>query len=260
MSHVSCLALSYTRQLKYLDSILKNGRVPHAFLFHGPDQSTCRLVADVVIRRFNDPGISGWSGSVSAQTNADVHRVQKLPDKKEIGIGQIRELRTFISRSAWGGRFKAAVIEEAHFLSEDGWDALLKTLEEPPAGSVIFLLSASINVIPKTIISRALCLNFANPTISPSRKGDIIIDKLVGGGLGAVECLAVAEKLAQDANLPGLIDNWLVSLRQQLLNQSDRRAELIKAISVVIRAKQIITTTNANPRLVMENLLLQLGC
>ncbi|MBI4120380.1 MAG: hypothetical protein HY454_02840 [Parcubacteria group bacterium] len=249
----------YTRQLNYLDAILKSGCVPHAFLFHGPDQAACRLVARSFIRRLKNPSLKSWSETdVDVQANPDIYLVQKLPDKKEIGIGQIRLLRTFISRSAWGGRFKAAVVEDAHFLSEEAWDALLKTLEEPPPASVIFLLSASINVIPKTIISRALCLNFANPTISPPPKGDIIIDKLIDGGLSVIECLTAAEKLAQDANLPELVDGWLINLRRQLLSRSDRRAELITAIGAVVKAKQIITTTNANPRLILENLLLQL--
>lgn len=195
----------------------------------------------------------------AGRTNPDVFWIQKLPDKKEIGIGQIRNLRTFISRSAWGGRFKAAVVEEAHLLSEEGWDALLKTLEEPPPASVIFLLSASINVIPKTIVSRALCLNFANPKVSTPSKSDIIIDKLLSGESSIIERLSAAEKLAQSPDAVKTLDGWLVNLRQQLLGQSDRRAELIIAISAVVKAKQIITTTNANPRLVLENLFLRLG-
>ena len=192
----------YSRQLSYLDSILKSGCVPHAFLLHGPDQAASRRVSRSFICRLNNPGLESWSeADAVVPANPDIYLVQKLPDKKEIGVGQIRQLRTFISRSAWGGRFKAAVVEDAHFLSEEGWDALLKTLEEPPAGSVIFLLSASLNVIPKTIISRALCLNFANPTISSSRKDDIIIGKLAGGGLSVLECFTSAQKFVPENHL-----------------------------------------------------------
>ena len=239
----------YSRQLSYLDSILKSGCVPHAFLLHGPDQAASRRVSRSFICRLNNPGLESWSeADAVVPANPDIYLVQKLPDKKEIGVGQIRQLRTFISRSAWGGRFKAAVVEDAHFLSEEGWDALLKTLEEPPAGSVIFLLSASLNVIPKTIISRALCLNFANPTISSSRKDDIIIGKLAGGGLSVLECLTAAEKLVR-----------LIGLRQRFCAEPNRRPRLAAIINSVVRAKKIIVGTNANPRLVLENLLLRLG-
>jgi len=79
---------------------------------------------------------------------------------REIKVDQIRMLEGALSLKAYEARYKVAIIDEAHLMRVEAANAFLKTLEEPPPGTVIILVSASPERLPDTVRSRCLTLNF----------------------------------------------------------------------------------------------------
>lgn len=260
------MLLTYSRQLLYLDLVLKNNRVPHAFLFYGLAGGVQKKTAQAMVFRLNQPG-AAWADFetgaselarlIKSDTHPDVLVVKKEADKKAIGIGQIRGLKSFVSRSPLNLATKAVIIEAAQSLTEESWNALLKTLEEPSGQTVIFVLSAGLKNIPKTIISRAVAVPFHAPAPGSNfqSKNDIIMGKLAGlEKLAIVDRFDLAELAAKREDSLEILDEWLLVLRSGLLAGKLARPELVEE---VMKAKRVLTATNANPRLVWESLFLK---
>jgi len=184
--------------------------------------------------------------------------VKKLEDKKAIGIAQIRELKNFVSRSPLNLTTKAAIVTEAESLTEESWNALLKTLEEPSPNTVIFLISRGLRDLPKTILSRVLTISFPDSgEVSKLKpKDDIILGKLAKlDQLSVVDRFDVAEELAAADNKLEIMDGWLMLQRANLLAGENGSANKLQTMA---EAKNIIASTNANARLVLENLFLKI--
>ena len=100
--------------------------------------------------------------------------------------------------------FKAVIIEEAEFLNEESWNAILKTLEEPSGNAVIFISSSGISAIPKTVLSRVLSMPFYSVDDAKKQSGaqnDIIISRLLNmSGMSVAEKFDLAEKIASSGN------------------------------------------------------------
>ena len=244
--------MTYTRQLKYLDLVLKNGRAPHAFLFYGRDLAYQKELAKSFLARLNG---SEHADKINAQVHPDTFFVRRLQDKKDITIAQIRDLKSFVSRTPVSLEHKGVFVEEAQYLNEEAWNALLKTLEEPAPNSVIFILSSAVKNIPSTIISRVVSLPFSNSVLNPpSVKDDIIIDKLAGlENLSAADRFDLAEDLAKKENWAEIMDHWLLALRTEMLKNNFPPNKL----AVVAATKDILLSTNANARLALESLFLK---
>ncbi len=258
----------YSRQLNYLDLIIKNGKMPHAFLFYGRDAEYKSNLAKSCVFRLNSPG-SKWEDFLPSNTLAqkiikeshpDLFIVRRQEDKKEIAISQIRALKDFVSKTPIDLKLKSAIIEDAEFLNEESWNALLKTLEEPSGNTVIFILSSGISAIPKTAISRTVSVPFFNADNSKRRHGaknDIILRKLEGARKTAIfEKFDLAEKIASSGDPIEILDEWLLDLRTDILENPSR--DLSKTIEKIIYTKNVLASTNANQKLVLENLLLQI--
>ncbi|MGC9386582.1 MAG: DNA-directed DNA polymerase, partial [Hydrogenovibrio sp.] len=97
-------------------------------------------------------------------THPDFFVLQRLEDKKEIAIDQVRELTDKVSRTAHQGGFKVVLVLESETLNKSAFNALLKTLEEPPEGTVLILTTHRLSVLPATIISRCRQMAFASPS------------------------------------------------------------------------------------------------
>jgi len=96
----------------------------------------------------------------------DFFKVTVLEDKKEISIDQIRALNQKLFETAHQGGYKVAVIEAAERLNTHAFNALLKSIEEPPANTVIILSSYQPSRLPATIKSRCAHIRFAKPVVN----------------------------------------------------------------------------------------------
>jgi hypothetical protein len=173
----------------------------------------------------------------------------------------MRDLRGFVSKTPISFDFKAVIIENAEFLNEESWNAILKTLEEPSGNTVIFILSSGISGIPKTVLSRVLSMPFYdayNLNKQSGGKNDIILNKLASvREMSVAEKFDLAEKIASSENSIAVLDDWLLNLRSYILENPSK--SLSESIEKIMSVKSALVSTNANARLILENLMLQIG-
>src|SRR3990167_6528347 len=157
-----------------LGEILAAKDVPHAFLFVGPKgtgkTSAARIVAKAVnctAKRGNPP--AGGEPCNKCEACLSLSRGNAL-DLIEIdaasnrGIDDIRDLREKIRLAPANLSKKVYIIDEAHMLTKEAFNALLKTLEEPPEHAMFVLCTTEPQKLPETIISRCLHIAFKPPT------------------------------------------------------------------------------------------------
>jgi len=160
--------IGHTKQLAILRSALSASRLHHAYLFVGPDGIGKRTAAIAVAKAIHcEESIEDFCGicvncaRISDGNHPDVRLIQPLPDKKEISIQQIREIDRELNFRSFSGKRKIAVIDPATLMNLSAQNALLKTLEEPPADSVIVLIAPNSGGLLPTVRSRCVRLNFS---------------------------------------------------------------------------------------------------
>jgi DNA polymerase-3 subunit delta' len=147
------------------------GRLAHAYLFVGPPGVGKRLFARQLAKTLlcESPPAGRWDscdacvacGLVDAGTHPDLFAVSRPEDKLEMPIEVIRELSDGLAlKPAHGGR-KIAVVDDADDLNEESANAFLKTLEEPPPGSLLILIGTAVDRQLPTIRSRCQVIPFA---------------------------------------------------------------------------------------------------
>ena len=138
------------------------GRVPAAVLLVGPAGIGKRALADAFAARLlcAAPGTGGACGAcahctrVAAGTHPDLHLVAREPERRDIRIEQVRELGRWLALQPLMAARKVAVLDDAHCLSEQAQNALLKTLEEPPGAAVLVLVASAAALLLPTVRSR----------------------------------------------------------------------------------------------------------
>ncbi|MBI1883095.1 MAG: DNA polymerase III subunit gamma/tau [Chlamydiae bacterium] len=152
-----------------LRNAIAMGRVAHAYLFSGPrgvgKTTTARLLAKALNCKKGptaDPCDKCVNcQEISAGTSLDVLEIDGASNR---GIDQIRELRDNVKFSPASSPFKIYIIDEVHMLTQEAFNALLKTLEEPPAHVKFFFATTEAHRVPTTILSR--CQHFGLRKIS----------------------------------------------------------------------------------------------
>lgn len=144
---------------------LRNDRIPHAFLFTGPrgtgKTSTARILAKSLrCEKSVDFIPCGQCASCLEITEGRSVDVMEIDGASNNGVDSIRELRESITFMPSRGKYKIYIIDEVHMLSTSAFNALLKTLEEPPAHVVFMLATTEVHKIPQTILSRCQRFDF----------------------------------------------------------------------------------------------------
>lgn len=146
-----------------LQNALKNQRIAHAYLFSGSrgvgKTSTARLLAKALNCQ-NGPTPHPCNSCVHCRsiTEGNSLDVIEIDGASNRGIEEIRELREGIRYLPSQTRYKVIIIDEVHMLTKEAFNALLKTLEEPPSHVVFIFATTEVNKIPITILSR--CQHF----------------------------------------------------------------------------------------------------
>ncbi|MFC1621763.1 hypothetical protein ACFL13_00005, partial [Patescibacteria group bacterium] len=170
--------------------------------------------------------------------------------EKSIGISQVREITKFLTTKPYSLENKYVVIEDAHRLTTQAQNALLKTLEEPPDFAIIVLLAKTENSLLPTVISRCRKITIKSSYTRPVSEENIPID--LGERLDHAGNLSKLER----EEIVDLIEGWVVGQREQMLDSAD--PALAKNIFLMMQIKEDLEKTNVNKRLALENLLLQL--
>ena len=152
--------------VKTLINALKNKRISSGYLFAGPRGTGKTTVARIFAKALNCKNlIKGYEPCNKCQNCLEINQ-GKFLDLVEIdaathrGIDQIRELREAIRFGPATGKYKVWILDEAHMLTVEASNALLKTLEEPPAHAVLILATTNPQKLPETIISRCQVFEF----------------------------------------------------------------------------------------------------
>ena len=151
--------------VKTLTNKIKTGSIRHAYLFSGSrgiGKTTC---AKIFARAINC--LSPENGSpcgkckvcqeLAAQNNMDILEIDAASNNK---VDEIRELKEKVKYPPISGKYKVYIIDEVHMLTESAFNALLKTLEEPPSYVVFILATTEAYKLPATILSRCLKFDF----------------------------------------------------------------------------------------------------
>jgi DNA polymerase-3 subunit delta' len=160
--------IGHSNQIETLRRALLNDRLHHAYLFLGPDGVGKRTLAMALAQAIHCSELQGdYCGrcvncaSIIHGNHADVRFIGPLLGKKEIAIQQIRELERELRFRSFGGKQKIAIVDPVTLMNAAAQNALLKTLEEPPAKSLIILIAPNGGGLLPTVRSRCLRLSFA---------------------------------------------------------------------------------------------------
>lgn len=131
-----------------LENSLKLERIAHAYLFSGSRGTGKTSIARIFSRAL---GVS----------DNDVYEIDAASNR---GIDDIREIRDGVNVLPFESTYKVYIIDEVHMLTKEAFNALLKTLEEPPAHAIFILATTETDKIPETVVSRCQVFSFKKPT------------------------------------------------------------------------------------------------
>lgn len=149
---------------KTLANQIRNGRVTHAYLFtgsRGTGKTTCaRIFARAVNCQSPENGSPcGKCATCRALAEGNIDIIE-LDAASNNGVDQIREIIENVQYPPVAGKYKVYIIDEAHMLSASAFNALLKTLEEPPAHAIFILATTEVHKLPATVLSRCMRFDF----------------------------------------------------------------------------------------------------
>lgn len=150
-----------------LKNIILTRKIGHAYLFSGPKGSGKTSLANIFANVLN----CMHTENLTQACNVCKSKIGKSLDIIEMdaasnnGVDEIRDLKEKIEQSPINSRFKIYIIDEVHMLTKSAFNALLKTLEEPPAHAIFIFATTDHQKIPLTILSRVQRFNFSKLTI-----------------------------------------------------------------------------------------------
>lgn len=165
--------------VKTLVNQIESGRLGHAYLFTGTRGTGKTTVAKIFARAINCLNPKGGSPcgeceackALSDPSNIDVIEIDAASNN---GVNEIRDLREKVQYPPVSCRFKVYIVDEVHMLTGAAFNALLKTLEEPPRHAVFILATTEVHKIPATILSR--CMRFDFRLVPTARISKLICD------------------------------------------------------------------------------------
>jgi len=162
--------------VKVLESSIKNGNIAHAYIFSG-----ARGTGKTSIARIFAKEIGTTSNDIS-----------EIDAASNTGVDDIRALNESVNTLPFESKYKVYILDEAHMLSKQAWNALLKTIEEPPKCVIFIFATTEANKIPETIISRCQTFSFKKPTQKVLKDVVVSIAKKEGFSLEASSADLVA--------------------------------------------------------------------
>lgn len=163
--------------VKTLQNQIKSDRIGHAYLFTGTRGTGKTTIAKIMAKAVNCENLVDGNPCNECETCKSINagasiNVRELDAASNNGVDSIRQIIEEIEYPPTEGRFKVYIIDEVHMLSTGAFNALLKTLEEPPSYVIFILATTEVGKIPVTILSRCQRYDFKRISI------DTIADRL----------------------------------------------------------------------------------
>ena len=134
--------------VKVLEGSIELGNISHAYLFAGSRGTGKTSIARI------------FAKAIGSSDN-DIYEIDAASNR---GIDDIRELREAVSSLPFQSPYKVYIVDEVHMLTKEAFNALLKTLEEPPKHIVFILATTEIDKLPETVVSRCQVFSFKKPS------------------------------------------------------------------------------------------------
>lgn len=234
--------LDNTYVKEVVKKILASKSLPHALLFIGQKgtgkTSTARIFAKSV-NCLNKKGVEPCNKcknclAIDSSSSPDVIELDAASNR---GIEDIRNLIKESNFFPMSNKYRVFIIDEAHMITNDAFNALLKTLEEPPSSVIFILATTNQEKIPKTILSRCLTVNFAK-----AKKSDIV---------SMLKKIVTKEKIKSDEKLLDLIAKYsdhsfrdATKILEELVTQQKLSLDEGKKFLGIFREDLLLTLQN----------------
>lgn len=182
---------------KTLKNAVSSNRIAHAYLFCGPRGTGKTTTAKVLAKTLNCLNSADFEPCnqcencrrVTEGTSMDVMEIDAASNR---GIDEIRDLREKVKFAPSEGNYRIYIIDEVHMLTTEAFNALLKTLEEPPAHVIFILATTEPHKIPMTVLSRCQRFDFRSIGLSDiiGRLRTVVIELKIEADEGALELIA----------------------------------------------------------------------
>lgn len=160
---------------RILVNSIKNNKISHAYLFAGPRGIGKTSMAKIFAKAVNclnfdkrDDVCDSCENCIECNENSvDIIEIDAASNN---GVDQIRDLKNKISIVPSNLKYKVYIVDEVHMLTNSAFNALLKTLEEPPEYVIFILATTEFYEVPETIVSRCQCFNFSRISLNSLMK------------------------------------------------------------------------------------------
>ncbi|MBI2592473.1 DNA polymerase III subunit gamma/tau [Candidatus Saccharibacteria bacterium] len=224
-----------------LQKAIRSGRISHAYLFSGPRGVGKTSVARILAHAVNNLAYKDES------VHLDIIEIDAASNRR---IDEIRDLRERVHIAPTSAKYKVYIIDEVHMLTREAFNALLKTLEEPPDHCIFILATTEVHKLPETIISRTQRFNF-----KPTEKSQAIAHLKNIAQKEAIEIeSAVLELLAEHADGSlrdsiGMLDQ--LGGKSRIITEQSAR-ELLGLPAVNIIQQLFKSVSQGDPRVIVS--------
>ncbi len=134
--------------VKAISGALESGKIAHAYLLCGPRGTGKTTIARIIAR----------------ELGTSVNDIYELDAASNRGIDDVRNIKENVGTMPFDSKYKVYILDEVHMFTKDAWNALLKTIEEPPKHVIFILATTDLPKVPETIVSRCQTFVFKKPT------------------------------------------------------------------------------------------------